>query len=182
VPELGSVVDVDAGATATCAVRADGTVACFGYLGPDVLDFGSPLIPTECPQRGGCFDEPTTIEGMRGAVAVDVGKEHACALTDDHEVFCWGGNRAGQLGDGTFEDRYVARRVDGIGSVEHLAVGRLHTCASNAMGHVLCWGDDEVGQLGSDPRLAELQACRSVDDDLYPCSSTPRRVEAISVR
>ena len=38
------------------------------------------------------------------AIAITVGRFHACAILDDHSLWCWGGNQWGQVaGDGTFD-------------------------------------------------------------------------------
>jgi alpha-tubulin suppressor-like RCC1 family protein len=38
-----------------------------------------------------------------GATALTVGTSHACAILTDASVWCWGTNRFGELGDGTFD-------------------------------------------------------------------------------
>jgi alpha-tubulin suppressor-like RCC1 family protein len=52
-----------------------------------------------------CFGEgyqatPMQIALARPAVALAAGAGHDCAITDDFEVWCWGSNDSGQLGNG----------------------------------------------------------------------------------
>jgi alpha-tubulin suppressor-like RCC1 family protein len=64
------------GGDLSCVLYATGQVACG-------------------PQDGALVDVP----GVR-ATHISVGNAHACALTTDQQVLCWGDNRRGQLGDG----------------------------------------------------------------------------------
>jgi len=80
--------------------------------------------------------------------SVAAGGLHTCAVSVDREVWCWGANGSGQLGDGTTTDRPVPRPVPGLSGVEQLALGRVHTCARSG-GEVRCWGDSDFGQAGS---------------------------------
>jgi hypothetical protein len=40
-----------------------------------------------------------------GIEAVAAAEDHACAVTSQHELFCFGANGRGKLGDGTTQDR-----------------------------------------------------------------------------
>jgi len=78
---------------------------------------------------------------------------HTCALADGN-VYCWGDNSRGQLGDGTNTNRTAPVQVGGLLSgkdVTAIAAGAGHTCAV-AGGAAYCWGSDVSGQLG-DNRL-----------------------------
>jgi Regulator of chromosome condensation (RCC1) repeat/Collagen triple helix repeat (20 copies) len=63
-------------------------------------------------------------------------------------VFAWGANDAGQLGDGTLEDRLRPAPLSSIHSVVALADGGLHSLALRADGSIWSWGADDAGQLG----------------------------------
>jgi len=43
-----------------------------------------------------------------------VGELHTCAMNGANDVFCWGENGDGQLGDGTSVDKNVPTAVVGL--------------------------------------------------------------------
>lgn len=74
--------------------------------------------------------------------AVDQAEAYACALQRSGEVVCWGGNRRGELGDGTTRDRFSPAPVSGLhDAVEITSVIIGYTCALRRSGEVVCWGN-----------------------------------------
>lgn len=68
---------------------------------------------------------------------------HSCAIAASGEVYCWGHNDAGQLGDGREVPSRVPVKVLGVDEAVTLAATGSSTCAVQRGGSVWCWGDGE---------------------------------------
>ncbi|MBJ7357277.1 MAG: fibronectin type III domain-containing protein [Nocardioides sp.] len=79
-----------------------------------------------------------------------VGIDHTCAINTRGEVYCWGSNSQGQLGDGTLTARDVPTKVAGLSGVISLAAGWQNTCASTEVS-VYCWGSNYGWMVNPDP-------------------------------
>lgn len=76
---------------------------------------------------------------------------HTCALASS-QIFCWGGNAYGQLGNGTTNSSLTPKAINytnGLqaGTITKIGTGNAHTCAL-AQSQVWCWGTGSYGQLG----------------------------------
>lgn len=135
VPGLESgAVAVASGNRFACALLDDGSVKCAG-----ACIFGS--------RDGACRGESdgpavVDVEGFPAPVrSLTAGERHACALTIDGEVLCWGDNSLGQLGGGDLEPKQGVVSVAGFESgARGVAAGGDETCAVNGEGRVSCWG------------------------------------------
>lgn len=138
-------VDVDAGFDFTCARRVDRSLWCWGNgrrLGAGVAG------PEPHPQR------VVKAEGVTlAAVHVAAGSTHACAVSDDSSVWCWGANDETQLGDGSMVgEQLVAAPVRWADSARfdgalRVAAGSQFSCATRA-DNMWCWGNNRFVQLG----------------------------------
>ena len=125
---------------AVCAIDPDGAVACVGqnYAG----QAGSRPRPNHSVRH-------SVIDGLPPARAIEGGDVHFCAITRANDVWCWGHNGFGQLGDGTFVNSGRPLRVAGLPPIREISLGIEHTCALADDGRVYCWGKNTGGQLGS---------------------------------
>jgi hypothetical protein len=93
---------------------------------------------------------PSTLFGLRNLRDVRVGARHACAVTLDGAVLCWGQNLDGQLGTGDARSRALPTRVPGIDGVRAVRLGEAFTCALREAGDVWCWGAGRLQLFGDD--------------------------------
>lgn len=84
-----------------------------------------------------------------GTTANSGGKSHTCGLSTTGQVFCWGLNDQGQLGDGSTTDRVAPAPI--LSSELFVAVGSgdRFTCAMTPDRRVFCWGTNASGELGT---------------------------------
>lgn len=145
--------DVVVGDSHVCAI-VNGGVKCWGWnehgqLGNALYDFGTNVAV------------PTDVDDLsEGVVQLASGPAHICALLDNHDVYCWGRNRFGQVGNLELNpllpiDAYgfenalsldentrvgTPVKVEGLGQIVELMAGDDYTCALDVLGKVFCWG------------------------------------------
>jgi hypothetical protein len=152
-----------AGGAHSCAIRADGSIVCWGDDSQGQLD-GIPAGAYSAVSAGGahtcairnvgtleCWGDdskgqleniPDDAAGPFGAVSA--GGAHTCALRVDPEpkdrrLFCWGDDSTGQL------DRIRP------GDYTAVSAGDGHSCVIRESRHLGCWGDDSFGQVSDAP-------------------------------
>ena len=91
-----TVQEIISGGYHSCAIKAGGSVWCWGLNATGQLGDGTTENKTS-PVEVTSLIEP--------AVGLAAGVDYTCAWTADDRLFCWGGNGFGQLGDGTTQDK-----------------------------------------------------------------------------
>jgi hypothetical protein len=91
----------------------------------------------------------TQVSGEESFTTVAGGEQHTCALTEDGDIWCWGANRYGQLGNGTTSVSSGPTKVRARVSFRAVSAGKTHTCAIDIAGGAWCWGGNFVGKLGT---------------------------------
>jgi alpha-tubulin suppressor-like RCC1 family protein len=129
----------------TCALTKAGVAYCWGdngagYVGNDALGGADQAVPV-------------LVDTDLKFTSITVGEYHTCALTKASNVYCWGSNEYGQLGDGTNEDAGSPVEMDlsGVsGKIASIAAGSsaYSTCVVTTKGNVYCTGYGGYGVFG----------------------------------
>ncbi|MFT3692779.1 MAG: hypothetical protein QM831_06540 [Kofleriaceae bacterium] len=133
-------IGVSAGAGFDCVVDTAGLVRCLG-----VNDQGQ-LANPDRPEFSGIGGT-----SLPKFTQVSSGRSHSCALAATGDVYCWGRDYEGEVGNGTHGKIEVATLVSAGTRFTQVALGQYHSCALAIDKTVWCWGDNRHGQLGSAP-------------------------------
>jgi alpha-tubulin suppressor-like RCC1 family protein len=92
------------------------------------------------------------------ARVISTGYAHACAITPEGALYCWGQNSFGQLGVDDTDARNTPARVGHDSDWSAVSAGRYHTCAIRG-GALYCWGANGFAQLAiADAEIGEQHA------------------------
>ena len=172
-PVLASHAFVAAGYTHSLAVVEGYEVWAWGDNRYGQLGLGSSQGPDTCHEFGSpCSRVPIPVPGITDVVSVAAGWHHSLALRADGTVWGWGDNRAGQLGDGTQEQRDAPTRVPGLNGIIAIGAGGFFSFAVGSDGRVWAWGDNYHGMLGVAPDTGPHDCGR-------PCSTVPRLIAGL---
>ena len=146
-----SVLSLSAGHYHTLALTSYGNVYAWGLNDNGQLGDGT-LTSSQTPKRIS-FDRLASGESV---IALSAGMNDSFALTSTGNVYSWGFNGYGQLGNGTNTFEAIPstpKRISFVGlasgeSVIAISAGGVHALALTSSSHVYSWGYNNFGQLG----------------------------------
>lgn len=100
---------ISLGAEAACGLRGTGNAWCWGFNTYGQLGDGTTTNRTTPVQVSGAFTDWAAIDTNPGSV-----NYNTCGLRKNGNFYCWGGNNAGQVGDGTTTQRTSPVQVLGV--------------------------------------------------------------------
>lgn len=136
-PPSGTVTRALGNRKTTFAILDDGSLFLWG------MDF-----PSGAPPRV----TPILVPDAPALIDIAAADGHACAVTKDRHVACWGRDTARQVGTtlplGTVVTTPAV--VPGIkDEIDSVAVGRYHSCALTRTKRLYCWGANDSDQIGT---------------------------------
>ena len=136
---------LSAGSGFTCGVDSRNAVLCWGSnvdgaVGDGAKDRCGDIAPVQCSLT------PVVVPINVRILGVSAGSSHACAVTEEGTVLCWGSNALGQFG---FHDPKATimrspRLIEFERGVRMRSVqaGGIHSCGVTDRGQLYCWGAD----------------------------------------
>ena len=139
-PPAGAFVEIATGTNSSCALRTDGSVACWGGA---ELDAGA----GECA----LVYDAGQLEAPQGTFrSISVSESHVCGVLEDRTLACWGAGTSDACESGTVNCRQSRPPA---GEFEQVATGKMHSCAMTANRKVTCWGAESGGRTTPPPEL-----------------------------
>ncbi len=139
---LSNVIAIAAGNRHNVALRSDGTVWVWGRNVEGQI--GNNTTTTT-----GCQCEPlpqqTTITGVS---QIKAGIVNTAAVKPNGDVFVWGGNNLGQLGNGTSGGNAPLPTQSSVSNVVEMELRGHHTLVRLSDGTVKAWGYNFDGEVG----------------------------------
>jgi len=134
------------GESGTVAIDSDGQVWAWGswqHIGDNTTAGKSIPTATSLAQI-----TPETVKASPTLVPTDIlfkdiaaGDNHNLAISEIDEVWAWGDNAGGQLGDGTTTNKSSPISVPGLSNIIDIAAGTQYSYALDANGQIWQWGD-----------------------------------------
>jgi uncharacterized protein YjdB len=137
-----------------CGLDATGSAWCSGAN--DQGQFGNGTTSNSM--------HPAAVPAAMGMTFVSIasGVDSVCGLTPGGDIYCWGNNESGELGNGTMASSTVPVKVTSSLTFTSLARGYFHFCATATNGGVYCWGNNQFGQLGDGTTQTRMVPTRVV--------------------
>jgi alpha-tubulin suppressor-like RCC1 family protein len=160
---LSDIKEISAGVYHSFALKNDGTVYSWGQVAADFgfalgtdFKYGS-VIPIKVENETGT--------GYIGNIkSIAAGYHHALLLDDTGNVYSFGINNRGQLGNGSTINNVFPTIISGLTNVNKIEVGEDHSIIVKNDGSVWSWGYNSSGQLGDNSTVGKFSPVRVVDE------------------
>lgn len=134
----------------SCALRRSRQMYCWGYNGGGPLGVGTSTATRWTPTAvvGGVSDWVEVRAGGVGPARLSVYR-NTCGRRAGGQLYCWGDDESGQLGNGGDDvDRFTPGLVSGGSSSWAGFDSDAHTCALRTDTSLYCWGLNRNKELG----------------------------------
>jgi hypothetical protein len=106
------------------------------------------------------FPFPPPLPNPEDFLDISAGEHHTCARKRNGNVYCWGRDDLGQVGNSPnatcvdAHDKCIDRPTlvypyGGLTTATQIDAGDNHACALDLAGHAFCWGSQSYGQTGN---------------------------------
>jgi alpha-tubulin suppressor-like RCC1 family protein len=143
---------ISTGYNHTCALSTTGQAYCWGSnfqneLGNNNTTLSSTPVAVLAPQGGSTLSFSSVYTGV----------EYSCGLTTTSDVYCWGSNYLGNVGNNSAVNAPIPVPLaspKNEPNLKYLSISRgggfsAHTCGITTIGKAYCWGGNFSGELGN---------------------------------
>ncbi len=150
-----SYIFISSGKELTCGIKTDNKLYCWGSNSEGQLGAGNLVSSKKSPTP--ILDTKTFkfVNSARGL--------HSCAITTEGELYCWGNNDEGQLGNGTKTDSWLPTKIGTDSDWVSVDTDYVNTCALKVGGDVYCWGQANGGRIGGGDTMPDNPKCELRD-------------------
>ena len=173
---LENVTTVSSDAYTTGAITEAGELYMWGYNYYGEVGDGTTTHKTE----------PVKIQALKNVATVGIvpcsHNNSIIAITKAGELYMWGENRYGEVGDGTLKPKTTPIKV--LENVATVSCNGYTTGAITKSGKLYMWGDNGCGQIGDGTTkiaLTPKQISLPYDSKPVVSKETEQKVEAVSV-
>ncbi|HCT90786.1 MAG TPA: hypothetical protein DF613_05315, partial [Lachnospiraceae bacterium] len=99
-------------------------------------------------------DQLTPVKILGNVATVSLG-EHSAAITTSGDLYCWGDNSYGQVGNGivSYSSKTPVKVLENVSAV---SLGWSYSAAITISGDLYCWGSNTCGQIGNGTTTIQL--------------------------
>jgi alpha-tubulin suppressor-like RCC1 family protein len=130
------------GQTGFCAIRSDRTLWCEGDNTIGELGIGTETDPVSSLVQVGSSSSWTAVSALY---------TQTCAVDTSGQIWCWGDNELGQVGDGLPGSNTEAAPIQVLHDTDWAQMGvgdAYHECALKQDGTAWCWGRNAHAEVG----------------------------------
>ncbi|MFY9227989.1 MAG: prepilin-type N-terminal cleavage/methylation domain-containing protein [Candidatus Microsaccharimonas sp.] len=151
-----TIKSLDVDTETACAIASDDNLYCWGRGESGKLGNGTTTnssVPVAVSTAG--------VLSGKTIKSVSVTYGHMCAIASDDNLYCWGLNNYGQLGNNSTTSSSLPVAVSTAGVLSGKTINQVVnsdyiTCALASDTKVYCWGNNEYGQVGNDSTVNAL--------------------------
>lgn len=171
----GEIIEISCGARHNLALKNDGSVWSWGFNGSGQLgrrvdgrwpDTGAKTPKSSSTSSYEVLSKPGMVIGLSNIIQVAAGNNFSLALDKWGNVYGWGCNNCGQLGNPHMENRFsVPMKIPQLCNIVEIGAGDSYGAALGADGHLWTWGSGCSGQLGQDSYFRSCRPLRVLNPD-----------------
>ena len=164
---LSDVVSVKTNEYNISAIITTGDLYCWGNNSYGQIGTGSIASEDELLENQG--HQLTPVKVLSDVVFVEMSKYNISAITTTGDLYCWGNNSYGQIGNGSIASEVTGEELLENGNTKHqlipvkvlsdvafVEMSEYNTSAITTIGDLYCWGNNSYGQIGNGTIASEV--------------------------